>query len=197
MTTAATLFQGSYGEGWLCCRCRPHRGRASGLLAQRDHHDLIALDYPAPGDDRPAHPARNRQPGRPPPAIAITSTMTPPSSSKPAPWDFRRYVMKGSDEGTCINCRSSPKRIIQQHHQAAGIRRVRRQSPRAEPQSSALLNRATQIFSSTLDETQVALPVGETSICEFTNTEGSSVWLWADDESNRLECVIIFSTASM
>lgn len=58
----------------------------------------------------------------------------------------------------------------------------------------ALLNRATQIFTSTLDEEQIALQLVK-SICEFTEAEGSSVWLLTQGPSGEelLECVAIFA----
>ena len=59
------LVQGTYGEGRLCCRCRPHRGRGHQPSRPGDLRSGRA-GLPAPRNDRLAHPARNRQAGGPP-----------------------------------------------------------------------------------------------------------------------------------
>ncbi len=81
------------------------------------------------------------------------------------------------------------------------VRQYRRQSERepivedlyGQNRKLALLNRATQIFTSTFDEEDIALRL-VSSICEFTDAEGSSVWLVRDDPAGaQLECVAIFA----
>ena len=86
---------------------------------------------------------------------------------------------------------SVAKRIVQQHRGQQEYKEFV-DDLHAQNRKLALLHRAAQIFSSTLDEKQIALQL-VSSICEFTDIEGSSVWLWAEDESHRLECIAIFS----
>jgi len=86
---------------------------------------------------------------------------------------------------------SVAKRIVQQHRGQQEYKEFV-DDLHTQNRKLALLHRAAQIFSSTLDEKQIALQLVR-SICEFTDTEGSSVWLWAEDESRRLECIAIFS----
>jgi signal transduction histidine kinase len=55
----------------------------------------------------------------------------------------------------------------------------------------ALLNRVAQSFTSTLDADEIANTLVR-SISEFTDTQGSSVWLWDPAHGEFLRCVAIY-----
>ena len=188
--TAATLFKARMERDGYAVDVARTGAEGISLLAQ-ETYDLIALDYQLPEmtglhilqeivslEDHP-------------PAIMITSDDDATVVVEALRLGISDYVMKGSDEGYLHQLPVVAKRIIQQHRGQQEYEEFV-DDLHEQNRKLALLNRATQIFSSTLDETQIALQL-VSSICEFTDTEGSSVWLWADDESNRLECVAIFS----
>jgi len=155
------------------------------------HYDLVALDYQLPEMTglHVLNEIANLE--ERPPAIMITSDDGAATVVEAMRLGISDYVIKGKDEGYLQQLPVVAKRIIQEHRGQQEFEEFV-DDLHEQNRKLALLNRATQIFSSTLDETQIALQL-VSSICEFTDTEGSSVWLWADDESHKLECVAIFS----
>ena len=154
-------------------------------------YDLVALDYQLPEMTGLVVLRAIVGSEEHPPAIMVTSDDDAAVVVEALRLGISDYVIKSSDEAYLQQLPVVAKRIIQQHR---GQREYAQFVDELHDQNRklALLNRATQIFSSTLDEAQIALQL-VSSICEFTDTEGSSVWLWADEVTGKLECVAIFS----
>lgn len=154
-------------------------------------YDLVALDYQLPEMTGLNVLRAIVNDEEHPPAIMVTSDDDAAVVVEALRLGIADYVIKSSDEAYLQQLPIVAKRIIQQHR---GQQKYAEFVDELHDQNRklALLNRATQIFSSTLDEAQIALQL-VSSICEFTDTEGSSVWLWADDVTGKLECVAIFS----
>ena len=163
------------------------------FLAQHPY-EMVVLDYLLPELNGLQILRRLTENERHPPAIMVASEGDMPIMVEALRLGIADFVIKG-DESDDLHKRLSElvSRVVRQY------RRRNERTPGVEDlygqnRKLALLNRATQIFTSTFSEEQIALRLVN-SICEFTDAEGSSVWLMRGNPAGdaRLECVAIFA----
>lgn len=167
-------------------------GEGMALLEQRPY-DLVVLDSSLPGLNGLQILGRLAANELHPPAIMVSAEENAALVIDAIHLGAADFVMKSEDASHLQLLSTMIPRVLSQH------RRFTEQEAIVEDlygqnRKLALLNRATQIFTSTLDEEQIALQLVK-SICEFTDAEGSSVWLLTQGQSGEelLECVAIFA----
>lgn len=152
-------------------------------------YDLIVLDYQLPELNGLEILYRLMENENRPPAIMVTAEDDVAIVVEALRLGISDYVIKHTEPDYLSQLPGVAERVIQAHRKRqereAIVHRLHEQN-----QKLALLNRATQIFTSTLDEDQITSQL-VSSICEFTDTEGSSVWLLG--AGAMLECVAIFA----
>lgn len=166
-----------------------HTGTEGLAYLSRQTYDLVVLDYMLPelnglqilrqliGDD--VHP----------PAIMIASEDDVAIVVEALQLGITDFLFKGEKESYYQQLPAIVERVVTQYRRRAE-REAIVEGLHGQNRKLELLNRATQIFTSTLDEEQIALQLVST-ICEFTDAEGSSVWLLT--EQGELECVAIYA----
>lgn len=159
---------------------------------ERLHHgqyDLIVLDYRLPELNGLEILYQLMQKENRPPAIMVTVEDDAAIVVEALRLGVSDYVIKRTEPNYLSQLPAVAERVIQEHRKRqereAIVHYLHEQN-----QKLALLNRATQIFTSTLDEDQITTQL-VSSICEFTDTEGSSVWLLGPNQT--LDCVAIYA----
>lgn len=161
-------------------------------LAQHPY-ELVVLDYLLPelnGLQVLRHLVENE---RHPPAIMVTSEDETAIMVEALRLGIADIVIRNGESSRSEHLPNLVSRVVRQYRW-----QMQRESIvedlYGQNRKLALLNRATQIITSTLDEEQIAAQL-VSSICEFTDAEGSSVWLVKPQASGeaRLECVAIFA----
>lgn len=159
------------------------------LSAERDY-DLIALDYNMPKLDGIS--VLRALAGKPnvPPVIMITAqndTETAVEAMRLGAYD---YLVKGANSAYLLLLPGVVERALQK-------RRLELEQQRTiaelhiQNRNLALLSKVAQVFTSSLDVEEITQALVK-SISEFTDTRGSSVWLWDSEEESYLKCVAIF-----
>lgn len=166
-----------------------HTGTEGMSYLLRQTYDLVVLDYMLPelnglqilrqliGDD--LHP----------PAIMIASEDDVAIVVEALQLGITDFLFKGEENSYHQQLPKIVERVVAQYRRRAE-REAIVEGLHGQNRKLELLNRATQIFTSTLDEEQIALQLVST-ICEFTDAEGSSVWLLTEQE--ELACVAIYA----
>ena len=166
-----------------------HTGGEGLEQLHRWQYDLIVLDYQLPELNGLQILYRLMDNENRPPAIMVTAEDDVAIVVEALRLGISDYVIKSTDPNYLSQLPGVVERVIQAHRKRqereAIVQRLHEQN-----QKLALLNRATQIFTSTLDEDQITSQL-VSSICEFTDTEGSSVWLLST--GGMLECVAIYA----
>jgi len=188
--TAASLFKTHMVEaGYVVFLA--HSGEDSSRLLDEEPYDLIALDHQIVRRVGLRILEQIAALKEHPPLIMISSEADAAIVVERLHLGASDYVIKGNDHSYLDQMSVVAQRVIQQHRGQQEYEEIV-DDLHEQNRKLALLNRAAQIFSSTLDEIQIALNL-VSSICEFTDIEGSSVWLWAEDKLRRLDCIAIFS----
>jgi signal transduction histidine kinase/DNA-binding response OmpR family regulator len=158
-------------------------------LLNRQRYDLVVLDYQLPELNGLQILYKLMENENRPPAIMVTAEDDVAIVVEALRLGISDYVIKSTGINYLQQLPTVVDRVMQEHRKRlereATVRNLHVQN-----QKLALLNRATQIFTSTLEEEQITSQL-VSSICEFTDTEGSSVWLLAP--SQLLECVAIYA----
>ncbi|MCS6827424.1 MAG: response regulator [Caldilinea sp.] len=162
------------------------------LLEQRPY-DLVVLDYTLPELNGLQILRRLAANELRPPAIMVTAEDDAAVVIDAMRLGVADFVIKTADAGHLQLLPAIIERVLSQHRRFTE-REAIVEDLYGQNRKLALLNRATQIFTSTLDEEQIALQLVK-SICEFTDAEGSSVWLLTHGKGGEelLECVAIFA----
>jgi signal transduction histidine kinase/DNA-binding response OmpR family regulator len=166
-----------------------HTGPEGLGVLNRKRYDLIILDYQLPELNGIQLLYKLMENENHPPTIMVTAENDVTIVVEALRLGISDYIIKSTGAGYLQQVPSVIDRVIQDHRKQLE-RDAIVQDLHEQNQKLALLNRATQIFTSTLDEDQIASQL-VSSICEFTNTEGSSVWLLGASE--LLECVAIYA----
>ncbi len=166
-----------------------HTGSEGLERLQHQQYDLIVLDYLLPELNGLEILYKLMENENRPPAIMVTAEDDVAIVVEALRLGISDYVIKRSEPNYLSQLPGVAERVIQAHRKRqereAVVRRLHEQN-----QKLALLNRATQIFTSTFDEDQITSQL-VSSICEFTDTEGSSVWLLSPNQ--MLDCVAIYA----
>lgn len=166
-----------------------HTGMEGLERLNRRQYDLVVLDYQLPELNGLQILYQLMDNENRPPAIMVTAEEDVAIVVEALRLGISDYVIKSTEPNYLSQLPGVVERVIQMHRKQqereAIVHRLHEQN-----QKLALLNRATQIFTSTLDEEQITSQL-VSSICEFTDTEGSSVWLLSEGE--MLECVAIYA----
>lgn len=166
-----------------------HTGLEGLECLKRQQYDLVVLDYQLPELNGLQILYQLMDNESRPPAIMVTVEDDVAIVVEALRLGISDYVIKGTEPNYLSQLPGVVERVIQTHRKQQErdtiVNRLHEQN-----QKLALLNRATQIFTSTLDEDQITSQL-VSSICEFTDTEGSSVWLLSQNE--MLECVAIYA----
>ena len=100
------------------------------------------------------------------------------------------YVIKNPDSSHLLLLPGVIRRALEKR----ALERERVQTVEAlriQNSNLALLNRVSQLFATSLDVSEIANHLVQ-SICEFTDTEGSSVWLRNELQPDLLDCFAIY-----
>ncbi|HAJ38162.1 MAG TPA: hypothetical protein DCL15_21020 [Chloroflexi bacterium] len=166
-----------------------HTGLEGLERLQHRQYDLIVLDYQLPELNGLEILYKLLENENRPPAIMVTAEDDVAIVVEALRLGISDYVIKRAEPNYLSQLPGVAERVIQEHRKRqereAIVRHLHEQN-----QKLALLNRATQIFTSTLDEEQITSQL-VSSICEFTDTEGSSVWLLSPTQ--MLDCVAIYA----
>lgn len=166
-----------------------HTGTEGLVLLNGQRYDLVVLDYQLPELNGLQILYKLMENENRPPAIMVTAEDDVAIVVEALRLGISDYVIKSTGPGYLQQLPNVVDRVMQEHRKRlereAIVRNLHEQN-----QKLALLNRATQIFTSTLEEDQITSQL-VSSICEFTDTEGSSVWLLSAGE--LLECVAIYA----
>lgn len=162
------------------------------LLEQRPY-DLVVLDYTSPELNGLQILRRLAANELRPPAIMVAAEDDAAVVIDAMRLGVADFVIKSEDASHIQLLPAIIERVLSQHRRFTE-REAIVEDLYGQNRKLALLNRATQIFTSTLDEEQIALQLVK-SICEFTDAEGSSVWLLTQGKAGEelLECVAIFA----
>ncbi|GIV68960.1 hybrid sensor histidine kinase/response regulator [Caldilinea sp.] len=162
------------------------------LLEQRPY-DLVVLDYTSPELNGLQILRRLAANELRPPAIMVAAEDDAAVVIDAMRLGVADFVIKSEDASHIQLLPAIIERVLSQHRRFTE-REAIVEDLYGQNRKLALLNRATQIFTSTLDEEQIALQLVK-SICEFTDAEGSSVWLLTQGKGGEelLECVAIFA----
>ncbi|MFN8465772.1 MAG: response regulator [Caldilineaceae bacterium] len=159
------------------------------MCAEVDY-DLIALDYNMPKLDGISVLRELNQREEMPPVVIITAqndTATAVEAMRLGAYD---YLVKGTNAAYLLLLPGVIERALEKRRleldQQSTIEALHTQN-----RNLALLNRVAQSLTSTLDVDEIALTLVK-SISEFTDTEGSSVWLWDPTHLDFLHCVAIY-----
>jgi signal transduction histidine kinase/DNA-binding response OmpR family regulator len=185
---AASLFKRQMEQAGFVVELA-HTGMEGLERLKSQPYDLVVLDYQLPELNGLQILYQLMDNESRPPAIMVTVEDDVAVAVEALRLGISDYVIKGAEPNYLSQLPDVVERVIQMHRKQQErdtiVNRLHEQN-----QKLALLNRATQIFTSTLDEDQIASQL-VSSICEFTDTEGSSVWLLSKDE--MLECVAIYA----
>jgi len=166
-----------------------HTGADGLTFLRQQQFDLVVLDYQLPELNGLQILYKLMEHEDRPPAIMVTAEDDVAIVVEALRLGISDYVIKRTEPNYLQQLPGVMERVIQAHRKRQEREAIVR-SLHEQNQKLALLNRATQIFTSTLDEDQITSQL-VSSICEFTDTEGSSVWLLDADE--MLACVAIFA----
>lgn len=163
------------------------------LLAQHPY-EMVVLDYLLPELNGLQILRRLTENERHPPAILVASEDDMPIMVEALRLGIADFVIQDDANDDLHKKLSNLVSAVVQHYRRRTEREPIVEDLYGQNRKLALLNRATQIFTSTFDEEQIALRL-VSSICEFTDAEGSSVWLVrnAATADARLDCVAIFA----
>ena len=153
-------------------------------------YDLIALDYNMPKLDGISVLRELSQRADVPPVVMITAqndTATAVESMRLGAYD---YLVKGSNAAYLLLLPGVIERALEKRRLELEQRRTI-EALHTQNRNLALLNRVAQSLTSTLDVGEIALTLVK-SISEFTDTQGSSVWLWDPTHIDFLRCVAIY-----
>ncbi|MBW7885485.1 MAG: response regulator [Caldilineaceae bacterium] len=191
---AASLFKDAMEqEGYTVDIARTG---AEGLAMINDFaYDLIALDYLLPEFTGMHILRRLTENENHPPVIMVTGNQDSAVVLEALRLGAADYLIKEQANNYLGQLSDIVSRVLKkrqlEREQQEFVAELHRQN-----RNLALLNRVTQIFTSTLNEEQVTTQLVST-ISEFTDTEGSSVWLWSRANRNLLECVAIYSRGEL
>jgi signal transduction histidine kinase len=153
-------------------------------------YDLIALDYNMPKLDGISVLRELGQRDDVPPVVMITAqndTATAVEAMRLGAYD---YLVKGSNAAYLLLLPGVIERALEKRklelQQRATIEALHTQN-----RNLALLNRVAQSFTSTQDVEEITLTLVR-AISEFSDTQGSSVWLWDNAHPDYLRCVAIY-----
>jgi signal transduction histidine kinase/FixJ family two-component response regulator len=159
------------------------------MCAEHDY-DLIALDYNIPKLDGISVLRELAQRGDVPPVVMITAqndTVTAVEAMRLGAYD---YLIKGTNAAYLLLLPGVIERALEKHklelEQQHTIDALHTQN-----RNLALLNRVAQTLTATLDINEIATTLVK-AISEFTDTQGSSVWLWDLPHGEYLRCVAIY-----
>jgi len=159
------------------------------MLADRPY-DLIALDYNMPKLDGIGVLRELQSRHDVPPAIMITAqndTETAVEAMRLGAYD---YLVKGANAAYLLLLPGIVERAMQKRRleleQQQTIRELHTQN-----RNLALLNRIAQVLTASLDVGEIAQAL-VSSIPEFTDTQGSSVWIWHPTQPGVLSCIGIY-----
>ncbi len=188
--TAARLFQIKLQqEGYIVDLAK---NGADGLaMLERNQYDLLALDQNVP--DRSGLEILQSLATRraTPPIIMITAQNDTSTAVEAMKLGASDYVVKGL-HNEYIQLLPA---VVRQSLEKRRLERERDQSLEELRQTNnklLLLNKVAQLLASTFDLQEVINQLLRT-LSELLDTEGSSVWLWDEQEQNMLICVGIYS----
>lgn len=164
-------------------------GNAGLRQCAEQQYDLIALDYNMPNRDGISVLQELSKRTDVPPVVMITAqndTATAVEAMRLGAYD---YLVKGANAAYLLLLPGVIERALAKRQLELEQRRTI-EALRVQNRNLALLNRVAQSFTSTLDVDAIAQTL-VTSISEFTETQGSSVWLWEGSEVKQLRCVAI------
>jgi signal transduction histidine kinase/DNA-binding response OmpR family regulator len=159
------------------------------MCAEVDY-DLIALDYTMPNLDGISVLRELSQREVVPPVVMITAqndTATAVEAMRLGAYD---YLVKGSNAAYLLLLPGVIERALEKRRLELEQQRTI-EALHTQNRNLALLNRVAQSLTSTLDVDEIALTLVK-SISEFTDTQGSSVWLWDPSHMDFLRCVAIY-----
>jgi len=188
--TAARLFQIKLQqEGYVVDLAKS--GSEGLAMLERNEYDLVALDQNIP--DRSGLDILQALTGRhsAPPIIMITAQNDTKTAVEAMKLGASDYVVKGLHNEylqllPAVVRQTLDKRKLE-HERDKSLEELQQNNRRL-----LLLNRVAQLLTSTLDLDQVIEQLVRT-ISELLDTEGSSVWLWDENNTNSLICVGIYS----
>ncbi|MCB0128456.1 MAG: response regulator [Caldilineaceae bacterium] len=188
--TAARLFQIKLQqEGYLVDLAKTG---ADGLaMLERGKYDLLALDQNIPDRSGLEILEMLSAEGSTLPIIMITAQNDIQTAVEAMKLGATDYVVKGL-HNEYIQLLPA---VVRQSLEKRRLERERDESLeelRQTNQKLLLLNKVTQLLASTYDLQEVIAQLVRT-ISELLNTEGSSVWLWDEEEQQMLVCVGIYS----
>jgi signal transduction histidine kinase/DNA-binding response OmpR family regulator len=186
---AAMLFRRRLEHEGYAVDIAPDGEMGLSMCAEQDY-DLIALDYNMPKLDGISVLRELGQREDVPPVVMITAqndTATAVEAMRLGAYD---YLVKGSNAAYLLLLPGVIERALEKRRMEMEQRQTI-EALHTQNRNLALLNRLAQSFTSTLDVDEIAQTlVG--SISEFTDTQGSSVWLWDPSRSENLRCVAIY-----
>ena len=153
-------------------------------------YDLIALDYNMPKLDGISVLRELNQREEMPPVVIITAqndTATAVEAMRLGAYD---YLVKGTNAAYLLLLPGVIERALEKRRLELEQQRTI-EALHIQNRNLALLNRVAQSLTSTLDVDEIALSLVK-SISEFTDTQGSSVWLWDPTHLDFLRCVAIY-----
>jgi signal transduction histidine kinase len=154
------------------------------------NYDLIALDYNMPKLDGISVLRELNQREEMPPVVIITAqndTATAVEAMRLGAYD---YLVKGTNAAYLLLLPGVIERALEKRRLELEQQRTI-EALHTQNRNLALLNRVAQSLTSTLDVDEIALTLVK-SISEFTDTQGSSVWLWDPTHLDFLHCVAIY-----
>lgn len=185
---AASLFRRQMEpEGFIVDLA--HTGTEGLALLRNNRYDLVVLDYLLPELNGLQILYKLMENDARPPAIMVTSEDDVTIVVEALRLGISDYVIKSTGTGYLQQLPDVVERVMHEYRKRME-REALVQSLHEQNRKLALLNRATQIFTSTLNQEQITSQL-VSSICEFTDTEGSSVWLLSAE--GLLECVAIYA----
>jgi signal transduction histidine kinase/DNA-binding response OmpR family regulator len=158
-------------------------------------YDLIALDYNMPKLDGISVLRELGQRDEVPPVVMITAqndTATAVEAMRLGAYD---YLVKGSNAAYLLLLPGVIERALEKRRLELEQHRTI-EALHTQNRNLALLNRVAQSLTSTLDVNEIAGALVK-SISEFTDTQGSSVWLWDEAHGDHLRCVAIYPQREM
>ncbi len=185
---AAVLFQRRLAhEGYVVDIAAD--GEAGLVQSALEVYDLIALDYNMPKVDGLSVLRELSRRENAPPIVMITAqndTETAVEAMRLGAYD---YLVKGQSAAYLLLLPGVITRALEKRRLELEQQRTI-EALHSQNRNLALLNRVAQSFTSTLDVGEIAQTL-VTSISEFTDTQGSSVWLWDAAHLDHLRCVAI------
>jgi signal transduction histidine kinase/DNA-binding response OmpR family regulator len=188
-STAAMLFRHRLEREGYNVEIAPDGEAGLALCAEREY-DLIALDYNMPKIDGISVLRELSEKKNVPPVIMITAqndTETAVEAMRLGAYD---YLVKGANSAYLVLLPGVVERALEK-------RRLELEQQRTiselhiQNRNLALLSKVAQVFTSSLDVEEITRALVK-SISEFTDTRGSSVWLWDSEEESYLRCVAIY-----